>query len=79
MRIHIHLDEELVARLDQRVSSRGRSRFIEEALRAALDTEDRWRLIHSAFASIEPIGHEWDDDPAAWVADQRRADARRVG
>lgn len=32
-----------------------------------------------AFGTIADSGHEWDDDPAAWVHAQRRADERRVG
>lgn len=79
MRIHIHLDDDLVARLDEQVSPRGRSRFIEQALRASLETRERWELIHSALGSIESEGHEWDEDPAAWVAVQRNADPKRVG
>lgn len=79
MRIHVHLDDELVTRLDEYVSRRGRSQFIEDAVREALDTRERWALIRSALGSIPSEGHEWDDDPAAWVAAQRRADPRRVG
>jgi hypothetical protein len=41
--------------------------------------ERRWELIESAFGSIEDTGHEWDDDPAAWVRAQRRADPSRMG
>jgi metal-responsive CopG/Arc/MetJ family transcriptional regulator len=79
MRIHVHLDDELVARLDGQVGPRGRSRFIEEAVRVALDERERWSLIRSAIGSIASEGHEWDEDPAAWVAAQRRADRSRVG
>lgn len=79
MRIHVHLDDELVDRLDDRVGPRGRSRFIAEATRRALEDEERWALIHSAIGSIEDEGHAWDDDPAGWVHAQRFADRRRVG
>lgn len=79
MRIHVHIDDDLLARLDEHVSPRGRSRFIEQALRDALESRERWSLIRSAFGSIEAEGHEWDDDPAAWVAAERYADPRRVG
>jgi len=79
VRIHVHLDDDLVTRLDERVSARGRSRFIERALRAALETEERWELIRSAFGSVRQSNHDWDDDPAGWVAEQRHADERRVG
>jgi hypothetical protein len=43
------------------------------------DDAERWAMILSAIASIPDTGHEWDEDPAAWVRAQRRADPRRVG
>jgi metal-responsive CopG/Arc/MetJ family transcriptional regulator len=79
MRVHINLDDELVRELDRRAGVRGRSAFIASTLRRALEDERRWEQIESAAGSLEATGHEWDDDPAAWVASQRRSDARRVG
>lgn len=79
MRVHITLEDHLVRELDQRVGARRRSAFIGGAVRRALDDERRWELIESAIGSVEDVGHEWDDDPAAWVAEQRRGDAARVG
>lgn len=79
VRLHIHLEDELVAQLDARVGRRRRSAFIASAIRGALDDERRWDLIESAMGSIADSGHEWDDDPAAWVRAQRLADERRVG
>jgi len=79
MRVHISLDDELVWELDELVGPRGRSPFIANAVRRAVDAERRWRKIESAFGTIADSGHEWDDDPAAWVHAQRRADERRVG
>ena len=79
MRVHISLDDELVWELDELVGPRGRSPFIASAVRRAVDAERRWRKIESAFGTIADSGHEWDDDPAAWVHAQRRADERRVG
>lgn len=79
MRVHISLDDELVSELDELVGPRGRSPFIADAVRRAVDAERRWRKIESAFGTIADSGHEWDDDPAAWVHAQRRADQRRVG
>jgi len=79
MRVHISLDDELVWELDELVGPRGRSPFIANAVRQAVDAERRWRKIESAFGTIADSGHEWDDDPAAWVHAQRRADERRVG
>ena len=79
MRVHISLPDELVAELDLRAGARGRSAFITAAIREALDDERRWELIESAIGSVAATGHEWDDDPAAWVRAQRSADSRRVG
>jgi predicted transcriptional regulator len=79
MRLHISLDDDLVDALDRRVGARQRSAFIAEAVRRALDDEHRWELIQSAIGAIRDGGHEWDRDPAAWVREQRRSDARRVG
>jgi hypothetical protein len=52
--------------------------FIADAVRRVLDDEHRWELIESAVGSIAGEGHEWDDDAAAWVGAQRRADPSRV-
>jgi metal-responsive CopG/Arc/MetJ family transcriptional regulator len=79
MRLHISLDDDLVARLDERVGSRRRSEFIGETIRQALDDERRWEDIQAAVAAISDRGHDWDDDPASWVRAQRRGDDRRVG
>jgi hypothetical protein len=43
------------------------------------DDAARWALIEQGIGCIADTGHEWDDDPAAWVRAQRRADPRRVG
>jgi hypothetical protein len=77
--MHIVLDDDLVAELDERVGRRGRSAFIARAVARELEAERRWQLVQSAIGSIRDGGHEWDEDPAAWVARQRRADADRVG
>ena len=79
MRVHINLDDELVRELDRRAGTRGRSAFIAATLQRALEDERRWEQIASAVGSLEARGHDWDDDPAGWVASQRRSDARRVG
>jgi Arc/MetJ family transcription regulator len=79
MRVHINLDDELVRELDRRAGVRGRSAYVAATLRRALEDERRWEQIASSIGSLEPAGHEWDDDPASWVAAQRRSDARRVG
>lgn len=74
MRVHVYLDEDLVAELDELVGDRGRSSFIEDAVRAQVDRERRWRAIWSAVGSVADGGHDWDPDPAAWVHEQRRRD-----
>jgi Arc/MetJ-type ribon-helix-helix transcriptional regulator len=71
MRLHISLDDQLVEDLDQRVGPRDRSRFISHAVRRALDELARYEAIESAIGSIGDSGHEWDEDPARWVRDQR--------
>jgi hypothetical protein len=77
--LHIHLADEILEELDRRVGPRRRSAFIAQAVRDALDSERRWELIESAMGAIPDGGHEWDEDPAAWVRAQRFADERRVG
>lgn len=71
MRLHISLDDSLVAELDGRVGPRDRSRFIEDAVRRALNEARRADALESALGSIPDTGHEWDDNPAAWVRQQR--------
>lgn len=78
MRVHITLEDEIVSELDRRVGARRRSAFISAAVRRALEDEERWEAIDTAIGSIGD-GHEWDDDPAAWVASQRLSDPARVG
>lgn len=79
MRVHITLDDKLVAELDRRVGARRRSGFIATAVRLALDDERRWEAIQAALGAIAPANHEWDEDPASWVREGRRGDAARVG
>lgn len=79
MRVHISLEEDLVEEIDRAVGPRRRSSFIAEAVRKELESKRRWEKIWSAVGSISDQGHPWDEDPAAWVHEQRRADPRRVG
>lgn len=79
MRVHIALDDHLVAELDRRVGPRRRSSFIAELVRQGLQHEQRWDDIESALGAIGDSGHDWDADPAAWVRAQRHADGRRTG
>jgi Arc/MetJ family transcription regulator len=79
MRMHIELDDELVARVDALTGPRGRSAFVRAAIEWALRQEQRWAELESAAASIDDRGHAWDADPAGWVREQRHADQRRAG
>jgi len=79
MRLHISLDDAIVADLDARVGRRRRSAFIGEALRRALEERRRWDEIEAALGTIPDSGHEWDEDPGTWVHAQRRSDERAVG
>lgn len=73
------LDEDVLRALDELVGPRERSPFIAKAVQRAVEQERRWRALKRAAGSISDTGHEWDEDPAAWVHAQRRSDPRRVG
>ena len=79
MRLHIVLEDELVAELDRRAGARQRSAFIGQVIRRALEDERRWDDIEAALGTIADSGHDWDADPGAWVRSQRRGDPRRSG
>ena len=79
MRLHITLDDKLVAELDRRAGHRGRSAYISAAIERILKDEQRWDDIESALGRLKDSGHDWDSDPAEWVRQQRRSDARRSG
>jgi Arc/MetJ family transcription regulator len=79
MRMHISLDDDLVAQLDRRVGSRRRSAFISATVRRALEDEQRWEDIEAGLGALAGSGHEWDADPAGWVAAGRSGDPTRVG
>lgn len=79
MRVHIQLDDELVAELDRRAGRRRRSAFIAQLIKRALEDEKRWDDIEATLGALPDSGHEWDDDPSRWVRAQRGADLRRAG
>ena len=79
MRIHLMLDDELVAELDRRAGARRRSAFVAELIARGLEDERRWDAIESALGSLPDTGHDWDRDPGAWVRRQRRGGAHRSG
>ena len=73
MRLHIALDDDLVAELDRRAGPGRRSALIARLIQRGLDDERRWGDIESALGAISDSGHDWDDDPAEWVRRQRRS------
>jgi Arc/MetJ family transcription regulator len=79
MRMHIELDDALVAKVDELAGPRGRSAFVRLAIERAVEQAVRWASIEEAAGAISEEGHDWDADPAAWVREQRRADVRRAG
>ena len=79
MRLHIALEDDLVAELDRRVGPRRRSAFIAELITRGLEDERRWDDIEASLGALADAVHEWDADPAAWVRAQRHGDARRAG
>ncbi len=79
MRLHILVDDAVVAELDQRVGRGRRSSFVAQLIREALDDARRWDDLESGFGSLEDSGHDWDIAAGDWVRSQRREDPRRVG
>lgn len=79
MRLHISLDDDLIAELDRRAGRGRRSAFIAQTVEQALEDERRWEEIENSLGALEDRGHDWDRDPAMWVRGERRADAGRVG
>jgi len=79
MRLHISLEDDLVARLDRRVGARRRSAFVSATVRRALEDEQRWEDIEAGLGALAGSEHEWDEDPAGWVAAGRATDPARLG
>jgi predicted nucleic acid-binding protein len=53
----VYLDDDLVQRFDRKVGARGRSAYIERAVRQALDHKPDWDKLLSAIGSIADTGH----------------------
>lgn len=79
MRMHIELDDDLAAEVDGLAGPRGRSGFVRRAIERAVRAERQRRSLEAAAGALAGAAHEWDEDPAGWVRDQRRGDERRVG
>ena len=79
MRMHIELDDAIVAEIDAIAGPRRRSAFVREAILEAVDRHRRTACLREAAGLFRDSEHEWDDDPAVWVSYQRSIDPRRVG
>jgi metal-responsive CopG/Arc/MetJ family transcriptional regulator len=79
MRMHISLDDDLIAQLDRRIGVRRRSAFISATVRKALADEQSWEDIEAGLGALAGSEHEWDEDPAGWVATGRMDDSARIG
>ena len=79
MDVHINLDDDLVTRIDERIGAMRRSAFISATVRKALADEQRWEDIEAEFGALACTEHEWDEDPAGWVARGRMNDSARIG
>ncbi|MXY18269.1 MAG: hypothetical protein F4Y57_15115 [Acidobacteria bacterium] len=51
----------------------------DDPTRPEVESDRRWDDITSALGALPDTGHEWDDDPAGWVREQRRGDTPRSG
>jgi hypothetical protein len=68
MRLHITVDDALIAELDQRAGSRRRSAYITELTRRGLEYEQRWDDIEAALGAVPDEGHRL---PPASTPDER--------
>lgn len=74
MRIHVHLDDDIVDQLDERCGPRERSAFIVNAITRALEFETQWDTLEAAIGSVASRGHAWQTDPEQWVRAERLAE-----
>ena len=75
-RLHMALEDNLVEETHRRTSSQPESPPIDEPTPNRSEDDRRWNDIEAALGRLPDTGHEWDDDPAAWVRRQRRVDRR---
>jgi predicted transcriptional regulator len=76
MRLHVHLDDEIVDQLDERCGPRERSAFIVNAITRALEFERQWDALDAVIGSVQTRGHAWQADPQQWMLDERRGERR---
>ena len=74
MRIHVHLDDDIVDQLDERCGPRERSAFIVNAITRAPEFERQWDKLEAAIGSVGSRGHAWQTDPEQWVRAERLAE-----
>ena len=77
--MHILLEDNLVAEIDRRVGRKRRNSFIAESVQWALEDRLRWDEVEASLGTIADHGHNWDEDPAAWVRKQRSLGRRHLG
>ena len=81
VRAHVVLPEDLLKEVDQVAGKRGRSRFVEAAIREKLSREAVAAALREAAGSLD-LAHypEWQtpEEVSAWVRASRRADENRL-
>jgi len=70
MRIHINVDEGLLDEVDRLAGSRGRSRFIGEAIESRVEAERARAALLNAFGAAPTFGDHLGPD---WIRGGRRA------
>lgn len=73
MRMHINLDDGLVKQIDEVAGSRGRSRYIRNAIESQLEEDARVAARRRAFGSL-PDFAPWMTPE--WIAESRREPRR---
>ena len=81
MRTHISLPDDLIAEIDAHAGPRGRSRFIEDAVRAKLLNERQKRAMkaYADSGGIKEIPPEWStpEKTSEWVHKMRMEELNR--
>jgi Arc/MetJ-type ribon-helix-helix transcriptional regulator len=72
--MHITLNDNLVERIDELAGTRGRSRFIREAVEGKLDVDSRLEARRRAFGAL-PDFAPWMTPE--WISENRKKEGRR--
>ena len=81
MRTHVALPEDLLSDVDELAGPRGRSKFIEDAVRVKVQREKLGRALEKYAGFLDPADHpEWSTPEAIsqWVRDLRKVDNDRL-